>query len=86
MGNDRPRPFLPFARFDNDPDLLSSIQDLNVPLLTIAGWQPHNSAEGLRGGFGYIERAFWKEQDVAVKFLKSPQTVSGAARGKRVSC
>ncbi|KAF8602199.1 kinase-like protein [Ceratobasidium sp. AG-I] len=82
-GNDRPRPFLPFARFDDDPDLLSSIQDLNVPLLENAEWQPHSNAEGLRGGFGYVERASWNKQNVAVKFLKSSQTVSGTARGKK---
>lgn len=83
-GNDRPRPFLPFARFDDDPDLLSSIQDLNVPLLANAEWQPHSDGEGLRGGFGYVERASWNKQNVAVKFLKSSQTVTGAARGKKV--
>lgn len=85
VGNDRPRPFLPFARFDDDPDLLSSIQDLNVPLLENAEWQPHSNADGLRGGFGYVERASWNKQNVAVKFLKSSQTVSGTVRGKKVS-
>ncbi|QRW26322.1 Tyrosine kinase specific for activated [Rhizoctonia solani] len=83
VGNDRPRPFLPFARFDNDPELLSSIQDLNVPLLENAVWQPNSNGEGLRGGFGYVEKASWNKQDVAVKFLKSSQTVSGATRGKK---
>ncbi|KAH7333665.1 kinase-like domain-containing protein [Rhizoctonia solani] len=83
IGNDRPRPFLPFARFGDDPELLSSIQDLNVPLLENAVWQPHSNAEGLRGGFGYVEKASWNKQDVAVKFLKSSQTVSGTARGKK---
>ncbi|CAE6411983.1 unnamed protein product [Rhizoctonia solani] len=83
VGNDRPRPFLPFARFDDDPELLTSIQDLNVPLLENAVWQPHSNAEGLRGGFGYVEKASWNKQDVAVKFLKSSQTVSGTARGKK---
>ncbi|QRV85372.1 Tyrosine kinase family catalytic domain protein [Ceratobasidium sp. AG-Ba] len=75
----RPRPFLPFARFDNDPDLLSSIQDLNVPLLADAVWQPNDESQ-LRGGFGYVERASWNKQQVAVKFLKSSQTVSGSFR------
>ncbi|CAE6442936.1 unnamed protein product [Rhizoctonia solani] len=83
VGNDRPRPFLPFARFGDDPELLSSIQDLNVPLLENAVWQPHSNAEGLRGGFGYVEKASWNKQDVAVKFLKSSQTVSGTTRGKK---
>ncbi|KAJ1300652.1 hypothetical protein OPQ81_002300 [Rhizoctonia solani] len=83
VGNDRPRPFLPFARFDNDPELLSSIQDLNVPLLENAVWQPNSNGEGLRGGFGYVEKASWNKQDVAVKFLKSSQTVSGVVRGKK---
>ncbi|KAF8680369.1 kinase-like protein [Rhizoctonia solani] len=83
VGNDRPRPFLPFARFDNDPELLSSIQDLNVPLLENAVWQPNSNGEGLRGGFGYVEKASWNKQDVAVKFLKSSQTVSGTTRGKK---
>lgn len=84
-GDNRPRPFLPFARFNNDPELLSSIQDLNVPLLENAVWQPNSNAEGLRGGFGYVERASWNKQNVAVKFLKSSQTVSGMTRGKKVS-
>ncbi|QRV99437.1 Tyrosine kinase family catalytic domain protein [Ceratobasidium sp. AG-Ba] len=70
----RPRPFLPFARFDNDPDLLSSIQDLNVPLLADAVWQPNDESQ-LRGGFGYVERASWNKQQVA--------TVSGVTRGKK---
>ncbi|KAG8796089.1 hypothetical protein FRC12_005360 [Ceratobasidium sp. 428] len=83
--NERPRPFLPFARFDNDPELLSSIQDLNVPLLANAVWQPYSDGESqLRGGFGYVERASWNKQEVAVKFLKSSQTVSGTIRGKKV--
>jgi serine/threonine protein kinase len=85
VGNSRPRPFLPFARFDNDPELLNSIQDLNVPLLENAVWQPNSNGEGLRGGFGYVEKASWNKQDVAVKFLKSSQTVSGTTRGKKVS-
>ncbi|CCO30164.1 hypothetical protein BN14_04188 [Rhizoctonia solani AG-1 IB] len=83
VGNSRPRPFLPFARFDNDPELLNSIQDLNVPLLENAVWQPNSNGEGLRGGFGYVEKASWNKQDVAVKFLKSSQTVSGTTRGKK---
>ncbi|KAG8733386.1 hypothetical protein FRC11_006654 [Ceratobasidium sp. 423] len=41
------------------------------------------NAEGLRGGFGYVEKASWNKQDVAVKFLKSSQTVSGTTRGKK---
>ncbi|KAG8708498.1 hypothetical protein FRC09_001218 [Ceratobasidium sp. 395] len=82
--NERPRPFLPFARFDNDPELLSSIQDLNVPLLANAVWQPYSDGDSqLRGGFGYVERASWNKQEVAVKFLKSSQTVSGTTRGKK---
>ncbi|KAG8707046.1 hypothetical protein FRC08_000726 [Ceratobasidium sp. 394] len=81
---ERPRPFLPFARFDNDPELLSSIQDLNVPLLANAVWQPATDGDSqLRGGFGYVERASWNKQEVAVKFLKSSQTVSGTTRGKK---
>ncbi|KAG8743853.1 hypothetical protein FRC10_011321 [Ceratobasidium sp. 414] len=82
--NERLRPFLPFARFDNDPELLSSIQDLNVPLLANAVWQPYSDGDSqLRGGFGYVERASWNKQEVAVKFLKSSQTVSGVTRGKK---
>lgn len=81
--NYQPRPFLSFARFDNDPELLSSIQDLNIPVLENAIWQPNNDGE-LCGGFGYVERASWNNQDVAVKFLRGAQTVSGHARGKRV--
>ncbi|KAG9102406.1 hypothetical protein FRC06_002023 [Ceratobasidium sp. 370] len=81
---ERLRPFLPFARFDNDPELLSSIQDLNVPLLANAVWQPYSDGDSqLRGGFGYVERASWNKQEVAVKFLKSSQTVSGTTRGKK---
>lgn len=80
----RPRPFLSFARFDDDPELLSSIQDLNIPVLENAVWRPNNDGE-LGGGFGYVERAFWNNQDIAVKFLKRAQTASGQARGKRVS-
>ncbi|KAG9082953.1 copper transport protein ctr1, partial [Ceratobasidium sp. 392] len=80
----RPRPFLPFARFDNDPELLSSIEGLNVPLLANAVWQPYSDGDSqLRGGFGYVERASWNKQEVAVKFLKSSQTVSGTTRGKK---
>lgn len=79
----RPRLFLSFARFDNDPELLESIQDLNIPMLENAVWQPNNDGE-VCGGFGYVERASWNDQDVAVKFLKGAQTVSGQARGKRV--
>jgi hypothetical protein len=78
------RQFIPFARFDNDPEVLNSIQDLNIPLLAKAVWQPHSDAEGLRGGFGYIERASWNKQNVAVKFLKSSQTISGTARIRKV--
>lgn len=83
VNNYCPRPFLSFARFDNDPELLGSIQDLNIPLLKNAVWRPNSDGE-LRGGFGYVERAFWNNQDVAVKFLRGTQTVSGQARGKRV--
>lgn len=79
----RPRPFLSFARFDNDPELLSSIQDLNIPVLKNAVWRLNNDGE-LCGGFSYIERASWNNQDVAVKFLRGAQTVSGQNRGERV--
>lgn len=78
----RPRPFLSFARFDNDPELLSSIQDLNIPVLKNAVWRLNNDGE-LCGGFSYIERASWNNQDVAVKFLRGAQTVSGQNRGER---
>lgn len=69
------------ARFDNE--LLSSIQDLNVPILQDVVWLQNSDGE-LQGGFGYVERALWNDQDIAVKFLKGTQTDSGIVRGKRV--
>lgn len=80
-GNDRAR-LLGFAQFDDE--LLRNIQDLNVRVLQNAAWRPNCDGE-LSGGFSYVERASWNDQDIAVKFLKRAQTDSGIARGKKVS-
>lgn len=75
------QPHPPLMRFDDE--LLSSIHGLGVPMLRNTVRRPSND-EVHCGGFGYVERASWKNCDVAIKFLKDAQTVSSEARSKRV--
>lgn len=58
---------LRFAQFDDE--LLENVRNLNVPVLHDAIWVPNRDGE-LSGGFGHVEKALWKGQDIGVKFLK----------------
>ncbi|CAE6477658.1 unnamed protein product [Rhizoctonia solani] len=75
---------LPLPLIDNALELIDAGWMGNVPLLINLQWLPNIPVGEFQGGSSYVERGFWNNQIIAVKFLKGCQTISGMAQSKKL--
>ncbi|KAG8688422.1 hypothetical protein FRC11_005461, partial [Ceratobasidium sp. 423] len=63
-----PSPYLPFTRYENALGILDDLAIEGVDVARLVLKWPRN-AEEFQGGFGFVKRALWNNQTIAVKFL-----------------